>query len=837
MGRAPCNLLSSYISDFYIRLQLSILLNIRQPTQIPRSYTVMTVLSFCFSIIVAGVAIMECAGQSHPFTVKDDIEMTRFSNPRSVPGLVDNEVAQRSPNGKYFAVVTTKGILKSDRLASKIAIFDTTDVSATLNSATNRLINPRVIATVVSFPHHHEVSSYASVITDVRWSLDSTRVYYIGEELDGTYRLYFVKINGSAPVALTPRGQSVTQYVIAGDMIIYREEPEHSQLQTPDGFINADARAVTGQSLRDILFSEEIEDTLPKISTMHFIRMMNGRRVSGIVTNSAIRQLTFAPGVFTPIAISPDGRQVIELSPVKTVPTSWESYKPAPGLERMRFHADDPRLTSADNLHPPQRYTLVDLGDGRRQTLIDAPDAVPLGYGYFANRNGIVWAKDDQRVLITNTFLPIDHVSDAIKTERLRPCLVAVVDVQTFAIHCFMFTNNDPYTDGVNLTNLSFGKSKDEVVLQTDSPAQKRLVQRYSYHNGSWELVEAKPQDELRTRNSAQGGIGGEDLQLIVEESLNDPPTLWVRSNRTGQSRQLWNPNPQFAHIRFGEVSVYRWKDKNGYEWTGGLVKPVGYIPGHRYPLVLQMYEFIDHQFMTDGDAPTAFAARHLASNGIIVLQIQRKTGHTMNDAEVQDHLEGYRSAIEHLSNDGLVDPSKVGVVGFSWTCWYVEHALIKAPKLFTAATVADGTIHSYMDYLVVGVSNSQMQEQDDKIFGAEPFGVGLKQWIEMASGFNLNKVQTPLRIEAMTPVHLLEEWEIYSSLQMQHKPVDLIYFPFGSHIHQKPLERLESQQGDVDWFRFWLQGYEDPDPAKRSEYRRWENLRGKRSTYGTSLE
>ena len=40
------------------------------------------------------------------------------------------------------------------------------------------------------------------------------------------------------------------------------------------------------------------------------------------------------------------------------------------------------------------------------------------------------------------------------------------------------------------------------------------------------------------------------------------------------------------------------------------------------------------------------------------------------------------------------------------------------------------------------------------------------------------------------------------------------------------PADLMESQQGDVDWFRFWLQAYEDPDPAKSGQYRRWEHLR-----------
>ena len=75
----------------------------------------------------------------------------------------------------------------------------------------------------------------------------------------------------------------------------------------------------------------------------------------------------------------------------------------------------------------------------------------------------------------------------------------------------------------------------------------------------------------------------------------------------------------------------------------------------------------------------------------------------------------------------------------------------------------------------------------------------------------------------------VLFEWEIYSSLKMLNKPVDLIYFPASWHIHQRPWARLESQQGDVDWFRFWLQGYEDDNPTKKLQYERWEILRSDR--------
>jgi len=56
-----------------------------------------------------------------------------------------------------------------------------------------------------------------------------------------------------------------------------------------------------------------------------------------------------------------------------------------------------------------------------------------------------------------------------------------------------------------------------------------------------------------------------------------------------------------------------------------------------------------------------------------------------------------------------------------------------------------------------------------------------------------------------------------------------------GLHVLQKPWERMISQEGSVDWFAFWLQGYEDPDPAKREQYARWHQLRRQLETVAAS--
>ena len=51
---------------------------------------------------------------------------------------------------------------------------------------------------------------------------------------------------------------------------------------------------------------------------------------------------------------------------------------------------------------------------------------------------------------------------------------------------------------------------------------------------------------------------------------------------------------------------------------------------------------------------------------------------------------EGYVAAIEQLDAEGLIDPHKVGIIGFSWTGWYVLNTLLHATKYFAAATLAE---------------------------------------------------------------------------------------------------------------------------------------------------
>ena len=67
---------------------------------------------------------------------------------------------------------------------------------------------------------------------------------------------------------------------------------------------------------------------------------------------------------------------------------------------------------------------------------------------------------------------------------------------------------------------------------------------------------------------------------------------------------------------------------------------------------------------------------------------------------------------------------------------------------------------------------------------------------------------------------------ELYARLSRSPTPAELYVFPDAAHIKVQPRHRLAAHQRYLDWFRYWLQGHSDADPAKADQYRRWHLLR-----------
>lgn len=773
----------------------------------------------------------ETDGQQRYFAVSDSIAMTIFSRPSAVDETNETDY---SPDGRYMTVVTSRGLLGRNEVESTIWLLNTRSVTRYIDgddSTPDQRTSPRAIATVAAVPDISTFDTYASVITDLQWSQDSKKLYFLGMDSHEERRLYEIDIHAGTVAPLTPAGWGVRQYSISGVLLAYTaERTSDSHPEVPwdaaQG-INKDAGAVTGLGLEAILYPPGGQGSG---SGRYVPELWVGQKSRFRLVSDGARPVPDIERYYNTLALSPDGRKVIRLLPITDVDSSWSSYDPKPGFESWRIDPQDAYLTSPNYIWRLRQYELVDTDTGVQEALIRAPHGSSLAE---EDATLAVWSGDGRRVLVGNVAMPLHGVDTLELKRRKHVCALASVEIPSLEVRCVVSTRDATAVVPVDnshplrLQNAAFGANDDEIIANFAWHGQWGQTERYLFQGDRWSLAHTTPGDPNTgvPPDESNGEPGGRTppIRLTIKQDLNTPPMLWASLN--GKSKFLWNPNPQLETMKLGKASLYHWKDTTSYQWEGVLVLPADYKSGKRYPLVIQTHGYLPSVFVTDGLYPTAMAARPLSSAGFVVLQTDNRPDHFVSVQEASDAIAAWESAIAQLDQEGVIDRQRVGVIGFSRTCWYVEQALIEHPRMFSAATIADGIDVSYMTYRLFAEGRPTMAKEYEKIIGSKPSGDGLSAWIRSAPGFRLDRVETPLRIEAIGPISMLTEWEIYASLRQQGKPVDMIYIPAGQHILQKPLDRMASEAGNVDWFRFLLQGYQDPDPAKAAQYQRWKSM------------
>jgi dipeptidyl aminopeptidase/acylaminoacyl peptidase len=732
------------------------------------------------------------------FSVRDSIEMTQFSDPFTrTPGAT----AKEAPDGRGFVVVTTKGNLSTNTLESCLWYFSAKDIRSYLENNRTQLPHPRLLMKRVGIPEAEQLNSYGSLITNVQWAPDSKGLRVVVEGTHGVRHPYHVRVTGQGAMDLVPseRGD-ITGFTSRSGTLAYLTSPPRKTVKKE---IPAVSAVVTGHGLLDTLFPSEFPDA-PGIGRAWKLRVLFKGRTLTLPGDPSRYFPCVGSRAFTP-SISPDGSSVVTLVPVDNVPPSWSAYQSAD--HTLRFLAS---TTTSDrsgrHIDWPWQYALVDLKSGHTVPMLDAPTAYTTAWG---GPWGAKWSSSGSRVLLTKTYLDLDKL-DRYAYDSVRPCAIAEFTIKSKETTCLAETPAPE--DGEVL--ISAGYDADDLPIAEWAIRGKQTVRRFDPTTERWTTTNALAPTST-------------PLTIYVRQDIDVPPTLWVRTG--SNERLLWDPNSQLHAFHFGRASVYEWTDSSGYTWRGGLVLPPSPRPSDGYPLVIQTHGFYnEHEFLVDGAFTTGSAAQPLASAGIAVLQMEDRAGRRSRPAEgeADDEVRGIEAAIDGLVKDRTVDPAKVGIQGFSRTSWYVERALEHSPERFRAALLIDGIDQSYVQDVLFTPGYPSTRSEIESSIGASPFGGGLMSWFRNAAGFNLDRVAAPVRLEALgSTFSVLGEWEIYSILQQQGKIVDFVNIIHAQHILQKPKERYVSQQGAVDWFRYWLQGYRRLDAEGGDEYLRWDHL------------
>jgi dipeptidyl aminopeptidase/acylaminoacyl peptidase len=328
----------------------------------------------------------------------------------------------------------------------------------------------------------------------------------------------------------------------------------------------------------------------------------------------------------------------------------------------------------------------------------------------------------------------------------------------------------------------------------------------------------------------------GKRVLICLQETPTTPRKIVSINLSTGEVATLFDPNPQFPRFRLGAVERLEWSDSFGNDAFGHLVYPPSYIPGRQYPLVIVQYW--SRGFLRGG-VGDEFPIFPLAAAGFLVLSYDRPTDRSISarcqsdtlehlasclkedwkdDYRYRRKLSGLEVILDKLQVKGIVDSRRIGITGLSEGAETVDYGLIHSTRFTAAATSGWFSQQSYYD------TDDYWRLLRRASVGARDGADFIEKTQSVSISYHAQAINVPLLMQ-VSDVELIPLMADYVALKEAGKPVEAYVFPNEYHIKWQPQHKLAVAERTIDWFRFWLQGYEDADPAKAEQYRRWEGL------------
>jgi len=304
----------------------------------------------------------------------------------------------------------------------------------------------------------------------------------------------------------------------------------------------------------------------------------------------------------------------------------------------------------------------------------------------------------------------------------------------------------------------------------------------------------------IATSADLPGEVYETDLSTGVERQLTD-------FNRDLNAAIAWCPSERFTFTSVGGVEIEAW-----------LVRPYGYTPGKKYPLVLSVHGG-PHSAYTEGWFDEF---QNLSGAGMWVLYTNPR-GSSGYGGEFQDMIrdrwgdEDYQDlmkAVDIAAARPDVDATNLGVTGGSYGGFMTAWITTKTSR-FKAAE-ADRMIANWVSWY----GNSDAQSLTEGEFLGNPWQ-NWDAYVNMSPIKYADKVRTPTLIvqseeDYRAPIEDAEQW--YMALQKHNVPVEFVRYPRSNHDLSRtgePWLLTDRLYRIREWFSYWLEG-EKPARAVR---------------------
>lgn len=303
---------------------------------------------------------------------------------------------------------------------------------------------------------------------------------------------------------------------------------------------------------------------------------------------------------------------------------------------------------------------------------------------------------------------------------------------------------------------------------------------------------------------------------LVCAESRPLQPPRLVRIDLDlGKRRTLADPNAGLQRRISASAEVMQWGD----DVTGILLRPAKAIGP--LPLVIQYYHCAG---FLKGGVGEEIPMLPLVEHGVAILCMDRtrSPGSGPIEAGYALALTDIERAIDGLAASGTIDPARVGIGGLSFGSEVALWA-IRKPKRFAAATSSSGQI-SDIYYWANALPGRGFPEMLKRYWQLGDPDADAARWRLLAPAADAARIDTPLLMQ-LPESEARYVIEFHTRLKRAGKPAEMILFADEPHIKTQPAHKRAVYERNLDWYRFWLKGDEDPDPAKREQYARWRQL------------
>lgn len=310
---------------------------------------------------------------------------------------------------------------------------------------------------------------------------------------------------------------------------------------------------------------------------------------------------------------------------------------------------------------------------------------------------------------------------------------------------------------------------------------------------------------------------------ICVASGAASPPQVERISLSTGERTTLFDPNSQLRSAYRPKVSYLEW-DIGGGKRAGGVVMQAENASKGPAPLYLNYYSC--DGFLRGGEGDE-WPMPQLLAAGYVVACVNSVawTGPQIALNNYKDALAAVQSVIGNLNRQGIVDPSKVAMGGLSFGSEAAFYVAIHS-HLLTALSVTSPQFEP-ASYWVDALADSDLQPTIRRVWKLGPPDETPREWKAYSAALNTDRIRIPVLFQ-MPEQESRRTTELVAKLHAEGTPTELYAFPDEMHLKVEPRHKMAVYQRNLDWFRYWLEDYRDPDPTKADQYQRWNQLRAR---------